>query len=578
MNLRTLIVFAGLTLISPCVADLATALQPLYKPDIASARIAVKNIEQFAKTATSGGKEAADLGKSIKGLYSAEFKLLKAIENQNKQENEALKQDKSSRDWMDGTSMNPGGHPRHARSAIVKAAKIRQDAAMIVAKADDALVTAMTRIDEHIKVLFEAEDLESTYILCSSIKAMNDRFFQKSPFKLSVSADVLKKFEIFIAKRPLLLSDAKVAEKAGAFGKAFRLFSEAKNEDGRRRNAALLAANLEGKKLYGEAAEYYEAAGDFEDAKRIRDAHPDLLTDSFRKLGSKELFEKIAPATVLIRNTASKESSIGTGFFFKKGGYILTNNHVIEGYKSLEIVTSDQKKHSGKVIARTVSPDLAVVKIDLLNHEVVRLGTNQAVKTGAEVALVGFPQFNDSSSATITTGVISNVARKFESQIYFQTDAATSGGNSGGPLCLSNGQVVGVLTIRSKSSELQNINFAIRIDDVRKFLSRKLGKDFADSHIVLQEPQGKDSKEIVPRLKVVKAMFGGGRKFADVTERVRDFVEKQKADFYVTSKSLKKDPTPGWKKELRLTIEIDGKVTTKKFNEGSRVQLEKLTQ
>ncbi|MDB4407206.1 hypothetical protein N9173_01470 [bacterium] len=202
MNLRTLIVFAGLTLISPCVADLATALQPLYKPDIASARIAVKNIEQFAKTATSGGKEAADLGKSIKGLYSAEFKLLKAIENQNKQENEALKQDKSSRDWMDRTSMNPGGHPRHARSAIVKAAKIRQDAAMIVAKADDALVTAMTRINEHIKVLFEAEDLESTYILCSSIKAMNDRFFQKSPFKLSVSADVLKKFEVFIAKRP----------------------------------------------------------------------------------------------------------------------------------------------------------------------------------------------------------------------------------------------------------------------------------------------------------------------------------------------------------------------------------------
>ena len=91
-----------------------------------------------------------------------------------------------------------------------------------------------------------------------------------------------------------------------------------------------------------------------------------------------------------------------------------------------------------------------------------------------------------------------------------------------------------------------------------------------------EETHHKDSKEMVPRLKVVKAMFGGGRKFANVTERVRDLVEKQNTDFYVSSKFLKKDPTPGWKKELHLTIEIDGKITTKKFREESRVQLDKL--
>ncbi|MDA8975134.1 S1C family serine protease [Akkermansiaceae bacterium] len=572
MKLMTLIVFTGLMLIAPCSADLATALQPLYKPDLASAKMAIKNIEQLAEK----DSEAANIGKSIKGLYLAEFSLLKALDHQNEQENAALKHDKAARDWMDGNALNPKGSPRHARTALLKAKKIRREALIKVVKADDALVTAMTKIDEHIKILFEAEDLESTYILCSSLKAMNSRFFQKKSFKLSVTSEQLKEFEEFLANRPLLLRDAKGAEKAGAYDKAFRFYTEAKNEEGRRRSAALLAKNLELEKLFGEAVEYYEIAGKFEDSKRIRNAYPKLLTDSFAKIGSKELFEKVAPSIVLIRCKTSKEQRHGTGFFFKKGGYILTNHHVIENYKTLEIITSNQKKYSGKVIAQTERPDLAVVKIALTDHEVARLGTNDAVEAGAQVALVGFPTYNDSASATITTGVISNIARKLDSQVFFQTDAASNGGNSGGPLFLSNGQVIGVLTRNSGKKGVENTNFAIRIDDARQFLNQKLGKDFTDNHVVVKNRDSPDTDQINPRLKIVKAMFGGGRNFVDVTERVRELTAQQESNFHVSTKSLKKDPTPGWKKELRLTIEIDGKVSTKKFKEGSRVSVTKL--
>ncbi|MBQ99303.1 MAG: hypothetical protein CMO60_00395, partial [Verrucomicrobiales bacterium] len=513
MKLLTLFTITGLTLITPCIADLSFALQPLYKPDLASAKIAVKNIEEYAKTVKSGREEAADLGKSIKGLYSAEFRFLKEIEDQVIQNHEALKFDKAALDWMDGSILKPGGSPKHARTAEVKAAKLRKDAAFKVAKAEDALVTAMIKIDEHIKILFEGEDVESAYILSSSINAINSRFFQKRPFKSSVSADELKKFEIFLSRRPLLLSDAKGAEKAGDFDKAYQLFTEAKNREGRQRNAGQLAKSLEEQKLYGEAVEFYQRAGRFEDAKRLRDAYPEQLADSFRKLNSKELFEKIAPATVFIRNRerGSEDLSIGTGFFFKKGGYILTNHHVIAGNKSLAIITSDQKEYAGKVITQTVSLDLAVVKIDLPEHEIVRLGSNEAVKAGAQVALVGFPKFNDSSSATITTGVISNVARKIKSSpnVYFQTDVASNGGNSGGPLCLSNGQVIGILT--SGYTNSQNINLAIRVDDARKFLTKALGENFAEGVVVLRGPNIERSEKIVPRIKVVKAMFGGGR-------------------------------------------------------------------
>ena len=111
-----------------------------------------------------------------------------------------------------------------------------------------------------------------------------------------------------------------------------------------------------------------------------------------------------------------------------------------------------------------------MVKIELKEHEVLRLGTDLEVATGTEVAAVGFPSFSEAKTATINTGVVSMNAREYMGKTWIQTDAAINGGNSGGPLVLSNGSVVGVITLGSTVE--QNSNMAIPMGVVSNFLEK----------------------------------------------------------------------------------------------------------
>ena len=122
--------------------------------------------------------------------------------------------------------------------------------------------------------------------------------------------------------------------------------------------------------------------------------------------------------------------------------------------------------------------DLAVVKIELKEHEVLRLATDLEIPNGAEVAAVGFPRFFDAKSATINTGVVAMNAREFLGKTWIQTDATINGGNSGGPLLSSNGSVVGVVTL--KVNDVDNVNLAIPMDVVSKFLKRYKRRIYAE--------------------------------------------------------------------------------------------------
>jgi serine protease Do len=186
------------------------------------------------------------------------------------------------------------------------------------------------------------------------------------------------------------------------------------------------------------------------------------------------VYEKVAPAVVVVDVEKSGRSgnssnpmdgfdfffrgprdeseqpdqSEGSGFIVRQEGYIMTNNHVIEGEDKIEIKLKDGRTLAAKVIGSDERTDVAVLKIDAANLPTVTFANSDDVKVGQIVCAIGTPY---KFAYTFTTGVVSAKGRnellpdKYED--YIQTDAAINPGNSGGPLCDIDGNVIGMNTL-----------------------------------------------------------------------------------------------------------------------------------
>jgi len=158
-----------------------------------------------------------------------------------------------------------------------------------------------------------------------------------------------------------------------------------------------------------------------------------------------------------------KESGMGSGVIVDKNGYILTNNHVIEGADEIKVKLSDKREFKGKVIGTDPKTDIAVIKIEASNLPVLVLGDSAKQKVGDTVIAIGNPF---GLNQTVTSGIISAVGRAnvgiADYEDFIQTDAAINPGNSGGALVNVQGELVGINTaIFSTSGGYQGIGFAI---------------------------------------------------------------------------------------------------------------------
>ncbi len=166
----------------------------------------------------------------------------------------------------------------------------------------------------------------------------------------------------------------------------------------------------------------------------------------------------------------------GSGVIVRPDGYILTNNHVVDGMDDLRVVMNDRRTFEAKVVGRDPSTDLAVLKIDAENLPVARMANDDHVQVGEWVAALGNPfglQF------TMTAGIVSAIGRgnlqiidrgqnPYAIEDFIQTDAAINPGNSGGPLVNLDGDVIGINTaIASRTGGYQGYGFAIPISIVR---------------------------------------------------------------------------------------------------------------
>jgi serine protease Do len=159
----------------------------------------------------------------------------------------------------------------------------------------------------------------------------------------------------------------------------------------------------------------------------------------------------------------------GSGFLMTEDGYVMTNNHVVEGASKLTVTLADGREMEGRVVGTDPSSDVAVVKIDGNNFPMLVPGDSDAVQVGEWVLAIGSPF---GLPGTVTSGIVSATGRDAvgitDYENFLQTDAAINPGNSGGPLVNLSGQVIGINTaIASRTGAYNGIGFAIPINMAR---------------------------------------------------------------------------------------------------------------
>jgi serine protease Do len=158
-----------------------------------------------------------------------------------------------------------------------------------------------------------------------------------------------------------------------------------------------------------------------------------------------------------------KQPGQGSGFIIDKDGYIVTNNHVVEGADKIQVVLRDDREYAAETVGRDPVTDIAVIKVKAqASLPAVTLGNSGELKVGAWVAAIGSPF---GLEHTVTAGIVSAKGRVIGSGPYddfIQTDASINPGNSGGPLINMRGEVVGINTMIIAGG--QGIGFAIPID------------------------------------------------------------------------------------------------------------------
>ncbi len=166
------------------------------------------------------------------------------------------------------------------------------------------------------------------------------------------------------------------------------------------------------------------------------------------------------------------QTGLGSGVIISPDGYILTNNHVVEGADEIDVTLTDSRRARARVIGTDPDTDLAILKIELDKLPVIVLGNSDALAVGDHVLAIGNPF---GVGQTVTGGIVSALGRNqlgintFEN--FIQTDAAINPGNSGGALVDVNGHVMGINTaIYSRSGGSMGIGFAVPVSTAKMVL------------------------------------------------------------------------------------------------------------
>lgn len=196
------------------------------------------------------------------------------------------------------------------------------------------------------------------------------------------------------------------------------------------------------------------------------------------------------------RRYRQPQTAQGSGFIITSDGYILTNNHMIDGAEKVNVELSDGRKFTAEIIGTDPDSDLALVKIDAGNLPYLEMADSDALEVGEWVLAIGNPL---GLSHTVTAGIVSAKGRSgfglATLENFIQTDAAINFGNSGGPLINLDGQVVGINTAIAGSTGNIGIGFAIPIN-----MAKNVYRQLREGGAVLRGYLGIWLEELTPEI------------------------------------------------------------------------------
>ena len=228
-----------------------------------------------------------------------------------------------------------------------------------------------------------------------------------------------------------------------------------------------------------------------DDNSVIRSKTIDVTTNSTStKMTPQDVYENYVNAVVLVYNQGTtstywgqaESQSSGSGMIISKDGYVLTNNHVVEGAEKLTVMTTSGEEYDATVIGADEVNDVALLKIEGdEDFPTVSIGDSDQIEVGEQVCAIGNPL--GELTNTLTVGYVSALDREISESStgttinMFQTDCAINSGNSGGPIFDMNGNVVGITTAKYSSSGYSNaasvegIGFCIPINDAMSIVN-----------------------------------------------------------------------------------------------------------
>jgi len=221
-----------------------------------------------------------------------------------------------------------------------------------------------------------------------------------------------------------------------------------------------------------------------------------------------EIAKKAGPSVVGVVNkktvntffgTQAEEQGGGSGIIIKSDGYIITNNHVIEGATDVKVVLNTGKEYTAKIVGSDDKTDLAVIKIDATDLQAADIGKSAELEVGEVAVAIGNPMGQE-FAGSVTAGVISALNRTMNVQgrqyTLVQTDAAINPGNSGGALVNKFGKVIGINTVKIGATGYEGMGFAIPIDEAMPVINELLDGGYVKGRPVI----GVSPREITPEM------------------------------------------------------------------------------
>ena len=258
----------------------------------------------------------------------------------------------------------------------------------------------------------------------------------------------------------------------------------------------------------------------------------------------------------------------GSGVIISENGYIVTNNHVIEGATSIDVISTHGDEYEGTVIGSDAQTDLALVKIEAKDLPHATLGDSSKLKVGDTAIAIGNPL--GSLGGTVTTGIISALNREItienETMTLLQTDAAINPGNSGGGLFDAKGNLIGIVNAKQSAAGIEGLGFAIPISDAIPILDDLAKNGHVTSrpalNLSLADINHSNSANVEPGVYIVQIVPGGAAEKAGLkkADRILTFDGKEIETTSDVKAILRKHKIGD---EIQITISRDGEKSEK---------------